>query len=371
MRPRNLVLISVLALGPVIIAVSCWRARPGLDEYCPDDPLAPTCPGSFDCRPYECLSYCVRHDMVGDPASPATGMGSWCHELDDEDVRAVCCANPEVAGCETYEDLDCGGPDGDSDADSDADDDTDGDGDAEGDADGDEGCRSNGDCPDPVFPHCDDSGECVGCTDSELDCGRFDETPHCHGDSGACVECLSDQACRGGDEPSICNLVTHSCVPGCVSCGLDDGCDFSEGLYCVEYRVHSYVAGYDASIKQCMVAVPAGQPLECVRPYRRVSTTSIGEPSIEVHACVPPATASCYALWSLGTDCTPDGVVCGDPDLPEDFYESRCLGLPESTDAICSYHCHEDGDPPALHDEHCPEGYICADESFNTSCLPE
>ena len=68
--------LSLLAVGVTVAALAHCEPPPGLDEYCPDDPLREWCNTDHNCSgPFECVSYCIRL-YPGGSGVPSSGMGS-------------------------------------------------------------------------------------------------------------------------------------------------------------------------------------------------------------------------------------------------------------------------------------------------------
>jgi hypothetical protein len=347
MSIRNLILFAFVSVVLGLMIVSCWQARPGLDEYCPSHPIGETCPEPGGCRLYECLSYCIRNDLLddGNPV-PLSGMGSWCSGLTtDEDVRTVCCEHPEVDGCPSLADLGCEGSDGDGDSDSDSD--SASDGDAEGDTE-EPGCTINDECPDPLLPRCDTAEEtCVGCL-TDGDCTTHDALGRCHRPSGACVACLVDGDCENTvAEVRVCNTTTHACVTGCQNCATTTPCA-EPGFRCVSYLVP---ADTGTPLSQCFQPPTSDSP-DCERPYRKANVQTIGESAELIDLCLPPTTTSCVAMRRLGENCEGAEMdVCSDPEFETSSFDGLCMWSESEESFVCTYHC----EGP----EHCPEGSYC------------
>ena len=394
MIDRCQLLVTLVLVVSLVVAVSCWQARPGLDEYCSDDPRAATCPDDVDgCRPYECASYCIRHEMVAADWAPSSGMGSWCSTLTEDDVCGICLENSEVVGCVSFLATSCSAPDGDADVDVDSDTDTDGDSDGESEGQ----CATNGDCSDPARPRCADDGSCVVC-EAPGDCALHGALDTCDPDNGACVECLDNGGCGEGEPicheetqecvecrmdrdcgyhspPRVCNHRTSACVAGCVECASNEDCEELAGpnFYCVQYDVTLPYVPTTHIYQNCLEGVPAGDELSCERPYRLVTgiSTSVapaGAP-LEVDACLPPLPTSCAALRNLGNLC-PDDYQCGMEPPDSAYPEWMCWGDMAGTETICSYYCGVDVEGVlTATDELCPEGFHCSDLR-NDYCAP-
>lgn len=102
-----------------------------------------------------------------------------------------------------------------------------------------EGCKTDGDCTDPMKPICDNlSGICVQCID-DPDCPGTQCINHVCGDcscdidclpNGDCPECNSDDDCKDPSKPQ-CDLETHLCKNVChqhSDCEPSDFCKCHE-----------------------------------------------------------------------------------------------------------------------------------------------
>jgi hypothetical protein len=417
MKNRSMFRRSVLTCSvfAALGATSCWHARPGLDEYCDvDDPVNATCPDPGGCRPYECLSFCLRHDVMGETA-PVSGLGTWCFHVTVEDACQVCRDHPEVDSCDTWASARCGSADGDSDGDSDGDADDDGDGDpdvdadadadvdaevdadadADADADIDDGrCHAHSDCPTAAAPRCDETGACVECRGLE-ECERFAPDLRCHEGTGACVECRSSEHCAPGEADvclveesrcveclrdtdcpappaagvEVCNHTTHECVPGCQACASSVECETiaGPGFSCLSYQLLDFRSSEGHMLTQCLEAVPTGELLICDRPYRRVAGVQSADiPIVMLDTCLPPPETSCVATRRLGTDCALISD-CGDPSFEEPVNDGFCMANVGTAEppVICTASCFDGADP---HDDYCPEGFTC--NEMQHGCMP-
>ncbi|MFO0758156.1 MAG: DUF11 domain-containing protein [Byssovorax sp.] len=166
------------------------------------------------------------------------------------------------------------------------------------------GCSNDADCGGPTSGQvCNPGGICgPGCRGmngngcpNPLVCSSVDAT------IGQCVECAKDADCGGPTSGTVCNGVTHSCVPGCR--GMNgNGCP--NILSCTSM---------DASIGQCVECVVDA---DCGGPTSGTVCNGV------THACIP----GCRGM--NGNGCMP-GSVCTSMDATIGL----CVGC--NTDADC------------------------------------
>ncbi len=93
----------LLVLGS-LSGISCSSEREQY-EYCQQDTMRRDCPNPPCSGPYECVAFCIREYPVyeqGIANAPASGMGSWCDDLDIEGYGEFCFQNQDVDDCKQW-----------------------------------------------------------------------------------------------------------------------------------------------------------------------------------------------------------------------------------------------------------------------------
>lgn len=195
-----------------------------------------------------------------------------------------------------------------------------------------EGCQSDDDCTDPLFPACNTirgplQGSCTECaaTNTDLCVG---DTPVCLTDVGVCG-CDQDSQCGEPDSGIICGEAESACKPGCSTAEGRNDCP-PDG-FCSEQDGDEGIC-----LDQCVTDD------DCEDPELPVCDTDE-----EPHVCV-----ECLA----DADC-PDDLVC-------DTEDNTCVECTPEDTGNCDPDeeggaCLPDGTCGCLEDEDCGPGQVC------------